>query len=320
MRRFPLLAALLISTASQAAVLKDETLQRLLDQGRIAELEREARARGGADGQAALVLAQLRGNGALDEAVRAGEACVAQFPQAAACHYALASALGVQAQQGGMLKGLRLVGRVREGLGKALELEPAMFEARSSLQFLYLVVPGIAGGSVSKARELEQAVRSSQPEVAKLLRARMAAQDKRWEEAERELAGIQLGSQPSFHNEVVNAWAGLARHWNKQGEHAKSRARFEQLSQQLPALAAPLYQLARTLGDEGRPADAIRSYEKARGLIGADELPIDHRVGVAWMDLGDKAKARQYLQRFLQDPRANPSNADDARRRLKELG
>lgn len=312
--------ALGLPSKSQAAVLKDEGLQRLLDQGRIEELEREARGRSGADAQAAQVLVMLRGSAPLTEAVRAAEACVDQHPQSAACHYVLGSALGVDAQQGGMLRGLRLVGRIREALNQALQLDPAMFEARSGLQLLYLVVPGVAGGSVDKARQLELQVRETQPEVAKLLRARLAAQDKRWEEAERELAAIQLGRQPSFHNEVVNAWAGLARQWNKDGQHAKSRARFEQLSQQLPELAGPAYQLARTLADEGRHADAIKQYEKARGLIGASGLPIEHRVGVAWMGLGDKDKARQHLQRFLQDKRANPGNVDDARRRLKELG
>lgn len=319
LRSICLALSLLLLPLAQAAVLKDEALQRLLDQGRIEELEREAQARGGADGQAAQVLVMLRGSGPLAEAVRAAEACVAQHPQSAACHYALGSALGVDAQQGGMLRGLRLVGRIREAFAKALELDPAMFEARSSLQLLYLVVPGVAGGGVDKARQLEQQVRETQPEVAKLLRARLAAQDKRWVDAERELAAIQLGRQPSFHNEVVNAWAGLARQWNKSDQHAKSRARFEQLMQQLPELASPVYQLARTLADEGRQTEAIRLYERARGLIGGAVLPIDHRLGVAWMDLGDKDKARQHLQRFLQDRRANPGNVDDAKRRLKEL-
>lgn len=320
LRSICLALSLLVLPAVQAAVLKDEGLQRLLDQGRIDELEREAQARGGADGQAAQVLVLLRGNGPLAEALRAAEACVAQFPQSAACQYALGSALGVDAQQGGMLRGLRLVGRVRDAFAKALALDPTMFEARSSLQLLYLIVPGMAGGSVDKARELELQVRETQPEVAKLLRARLAAQDKRWADAERELAAIQLGRQPSFHNEVVNAWAGLARQWNKSDQHAKSRARFEQLMQQLPELASPPYQLARTLADEGRQAEAIRFYERSRSLVGAASLPVDYRVGIAWMDLGDKDKARLHLQRFVQDRRANPANVDDARRRLKELG
>lgn len=314
-----LMLAITLSTA-QSAVLRDETLQRLLDQGRLEELDREAQARGGADGQAAQVLALLGTGAPLAQALRSAEDCVARHAQSAACHFALGSALGAEVQQGGTLRGLRLVGRVRDALATALELQPAMFEARSSLQLLYLVLPGVAGGSVDKARQLEQQVRESQPEVAKLLRARLAAQDKRWADAERELAAIQFNGQPSFQIDVINAWASLARQWNKDGQHARSRSRFERLTQQLPELAAPVYQLARTLADEGRQAEAIRHYEKASGLLGAAGLPIEHRLGVAWMDLGDKDKARQHLQRFVQDKRANPRNVDDARKRLKELG
>lgn len=315
----PLLSLCLLG-AAQAAVLKDEKLQQLLEQERFDELERAAKASSGADAQAALVLVMLRDAVPVADAVRAAEACVAQHPRAASCHYALGSALGVEAQQGGMLKGLRLVGRVRSALGTALELDPAMFEARSALQFLYLFVPAMAGGSVDKARELEQQVRSSQPEVAKLLRARVAAQADNWDEAERELSSIQLGRQPSFQLDVVNAWAALARQWNKKEQHAKSRARFEQLAQQLPELALPVYQLGRTLADEGKPAEALKQYEKAQGLRGAQSLPLEHRIGIAWMDLGDKDKARLHLQRFVQDRRANPSNLEDAKKRLKQLG
>jgi tetratricopeptide (TPR) repeat protein len=321
-----MLRSLLLSTAlmlglhpAGATVFKDEQLQRLLDQGRGEELQREARKQGGADGAAALVLALLREGGDLAPAIRAGEDCVAQYPQSAACHYALGSALGVEAQRGGVLKGMRLVGRVKEAFGQAVQLDPQMFEARTALHLIYLALPSMAGGSVDKARQLELAVRDSQPELAKLLRARQAAQAKRWDEAERELGTVQLGAERSFQLEIVNAWAGLARQWNKEGQHAKSRQRFEQLSRQLPELALPVFQLARNVADQGQYAEAIRLFDRARGLQGASGLPIDHRVGIAWMDLGDKDKARQFLQRFVQDRRADPRHLEDARRRLREL-
>jgi tetratricopeptide (TPR) repeat protein len=321
LRRLVLLMLLLPLLAS-AAVLKEESLQRLLDQGRHEELEREARQTGGDQGLAAQLLARLAraGAGEFDALIELGEQCVQQFAQSAACHYALGSALGMEAQSGGMLRAMRLVGRVKDSLARAVELDPAMFEARSSLQLVYLLVPAIAGGSVDKAGQLERAVRDSQPEVARLLRARLAAHAKQWEQAEAELAAIRLGEQRSFQLEVLNAWAGLARHWMKQGQHARARARFEQLAQQLPLLAQPQYQLGRIAADERQHELALRHYERARGLGGAAQLPIDYRVGVAHMDLGDKERARQALQRFVQDKRATRNNLEDARKRLKELG
>lgn len=311
---------LLLALPAQAAVLKDDALQALLDQGRIDDVLRETRNRSDGDALAAQALALLQSREPLAQSVRAAEACVARHPETASCHYALGSALGEEAQRSGVLRGLRLVGRVRDAFARAVTLDPAMFEARSALQLIYLVLPGVAGGSVDKATELALQVRDSQPEVAKLLRARLAVQAKRWDEAERELASVQLGRQPSFHAEVVTAWAGLARQWNRKDLHARSRARFEQLVRQLPELAAPQYQLGRTLADEGRAADALVCFEKARSLRGARALPLEHRIGVAWMDLGDKARAREHLQRFVQDPRAHPNNLEDARKRLQQLG
>ncbi len=323
--KLALISALLLSMAAHtadAAVFKDEGLQRLYEQGRLDELEREARQRSGPDGIAALALTQIGGNdkAGLEAAIAHAERCVEQHPQAATCQYALGSALGVKAQTGGTLAGLRLVGRIKDSFAKAVELDPMMFEARSALQLVYLIVPGVAGGSVDKAKQLESSIRDSQPEVAKLLRARLAAQDDRWDEAERELSSVRLGEQRSFHNEVVNAWSGVARQWMKDKSSAKARALFERLSQQLPQLAAPVYSLARVASQEGKHEEAIKLYERSRTLSGAAGLPLDHRMGVAYIDLGDKDKARTLLQRFVQDKRANPGNLEDARKRLKELG
>lgn len=306
-------------TTARAAVLKDEGLQHLMDHWRYDDAAREGRQRGGMEGLAVQGLAALHQND-LAAAVRLGEQCVQQYPQAAACHHLLGMALGAQVQADGTVWALRSVGRVKESLARALELDGQMFEARSALQMLYLLLPRMVGGSPEKARELELAVRDRQPEIAKLLRARLAAHGDRWDDAERELASIRLGDQRSFHAEVLNAWAGLARHWAKEKQHAKARARFEQLVLALPELAQPTYLLARALADGGDHAGAVRLYERAQRLGGAEQLPIDYRLGVAYMDLNEPEKAQQHLQRFIQAARGTARNLADARKRLKELG
>lgn len=319
-----LLAALLalLAPPGRAAVFRDEGLQRAYEQGRHEDLEREARSRSGAEALAALTLAKLStaGKDALAPLQAEAEQCLSLHPDAAVCHFLLASVLGKDAQIGGTWRGLRLVGRIRDSLARAVELDPAMFEARSTLQMVLLLVPAVAGGSVDQARQLEVAVRDSQPEVAKLLRARLAAHAKRWDEAERELLAIRLGEQRSFHGEVLNAWTGVARHWLKEGQASRARARFEQLAQQLPLLAQPLYQLGRVAAEEGRHEEALRLFTRARGLSGAPLLPIDYRMGLACLDLGDRPGARLHLQRFVQQRLGTPANLDDARKRLLELG
>ena len=108
------------------------------------------------DGYAALTLSVLNGNdGARREAaLKLLEACTARLPNAAMCHYGVGSVLGAQALSQGMLKALGSVGRVRDALARAVELDPLLYAARNALVQFYLVVPGIAGGSAAKAREI----------------------------------------------------------------------------------------------------------------------------------------------------------------------
>jgi hypothetical protein len=178
----PLILVMALAPAPAAAAwLTDESLQRLWDQGKFDDLLREARGRSGPDALAAqaMVVADPSDKAATAKALTMAESCAQQHPDAAACHYALGMVLGIKAQSGSMFQGLRLVGRILDALGKAVQLAPSMFEARVALQQAYLLVPSMAGGSVSKAKALEAEVRDTQPEVAKLLRANLAVSTSR---------------------------------------------------------------------------------------------------------------------------------------------
>lgn len=323
MRPSLLLIALLLSLPdlAAAALFRNETLQVLHEQGRDEELLRESLGRSEPEALAAQALAQAWPNdaAALARAVQAAEACALQHPQQAVCHYALGVVLGVEALRGGWFKGLGLIGRVRAGLERAQALDPQLFDARSHLQQLYLLLPGVAGGGLERARALELEVRDSQPEQAKLLRARLAIKDKRWQDAERELASIRLGDARAFQNDVLQAWSTLSRQWMKGNEHAHARSRFEALAAQLPQLALPVYALGRVAADAGQHEEALRFYARAQALSGARPLPLDHRMGLSLKELGRMEAAREHLQRFLRHPHAAPSALEDARKLLRAL-
>ncbi len=118
------------------------------------------------------------------------------------------------------------------------------------------------GGSVSKAKELEAAVRASQPETARIIRVNLAAEAKRWGAME----------------------AGRV--------HTKM----------------------------GQADEAIRNFERAKTMAGADAYPIEHRLGDAYLAKGDKAQAKAAYERFIANKRANQANLDDARKSLAKLG
>ena len=156
------LAAALFGAAPAGAVaLRDPQWQALADAHRFLELEQVASARLGVrpeDGDAwrAFVLGVVRQRGAEAAAHREAalarlEACIAKTPQMAACHYGIGAVRGVQAISEGLTAAFGL-GRIRDAFAKALELDPAFYDARSGLVQYYLYVPGIAGGSVRSPR------------------------------------------------------------------------------------------------------------------------------------------------------------------------
>jgi hypothetical protein len=64
----------------------------------------------------------------------------------------------------------------------------------------------------------------------------------------------------------------------------------------------------------------LKLYAQARSLRGQGTLPFDYREALAWLQLGDTAKARGLLQRFVNAGRGHPKNLEDAKERLATLG
>lgn len=325
LRLLPLALALLAGGA-QADLLKDPQWQAWLDAGRTAELSRAAQARARAqpdDDQAAVALAMaaVDDNDAarLEASLPALQACVDKRPQAV-CSYALGRVYGQQAMTASLFKMPGLAGKTKEQFVKAVEQDPQLFEARSALVQFYLMAPGFAGGSAAKARELAGEVQARQPEQARLLRFLVAAQDKDWAGAERELAAVKPGDDQVLQRELRNGWMRLGAELIEQKAFPKARTVFEAVQRDHPQHAAGSYGLARVALETGQPDEALRQLERCRALEGADRYPLDHRAGLALLAKGDKPGARLVLERFVQNKRANPRNVEDARKRLAELG
>ena len=321
-----ILSLALLASAAHAQVLKDPQWQAWLDTGKVTELTQAAQARLSAqpdDAQAAVALALAavdEGQPARLEAVlKPVQACVDKQPAQATCFYALGSVQGVQAMTGGMMAGMRLASKVKDNLSRAVELDPMLFEARQALSQFYLVAPGMAGGSVIKAKELAAAAQAKQPEHAKLLRAQIALQDKQWPEAERELQSVRPGDDKMLAIEVRQTWGQLGTGYFGDKQYPKARGVFEQMMRDAPAQAMGSYGLARVMTESAQPDEAIKLLERARALEGADRLPIDHRLGIALLAKGDKPAAKLALERFLGSKKPNPRNLEDARKRLAEL-
>lgn len=309
---------------AQAALFQDAQLQTLLDNGQADELERLARQRLQAQpddpqATAALALAQadLVDASAVKQSTARVQQCVQRHPDEAACHYALAMALGMQVRSGGAFKALSLAGQIRSSLQRAIELAPNTPEPRSALQQIYLALPSLAGGGADKARELEKGVKDA--DQLRLMRARAAAKQKDWAAMERELRAVRAKGRPDLLLELRVAASDLGREWMHQGQHAKALEWFEQLNKEQPQQAIGVYNLARVLDAMGEPEKAVRQFERAKTLMGAEALAIDYRLGMTLQGQGDKAGARAAYERALAGRRLGAKDAQDMRRRLAEL-
>ncbi|GJJ05456.1 hypothetical protein RugamoR64_59940 [Duganella rhizosphaerae] len=315
---------------AQAAIFKDAQFESLQDAGNYVELERQAQTRlkadaGDAEASAALSLALTfidAGDAKrLEAGAKQAKRCVEQHPAAAVCHLATAQNLSMQMLSVGMFKAMRMLDTLKESWSRTLELAPDSFVARVQLAKLYLTVPGMMGGSVSKAKELEAAVRASQPETARIIRVNIAAEAKQWGAMEGELSVLKPGKDAAMREEIRNATMQLAQVFLADGKDlAKARSLYATLLRDQPDHAAGYYGLGRVLTQMGQADEAIRNFERAKTMTGADGFPIDHRLGDAYLAKGDKAQARAAYERFIANKRANPANLDDARKSLAKLG
>jgi tetratricopeptide (TPR) repeat protein len=321
------LAALACALPARSQSLRDPAWEGLLENDRHAELEAQARQRLKAepgDPQATLAvgLAVLADGkpATIDAAVPLAEACIARHPEAAECHYMLGNLLGAQALRGGMLQGMRLAGRIRESFQKAVEFGPDTFNHRVGLMQFYLVAPGIAGGGVDKARELVKTTEARQPEQARCLRAMVETSEENFAEAEKLLWAVQPGHDKALRSTVYGTLAQLGAQKLNAKQTAQAQSLFERLAQADPSRAFAVYGLGRVKSESGAPQEALRYYAQARTLRGHASLPIDYREALAWLVVGDNAKAKTLLQRFLSSGRGHPKNIEDAKERLAKLG
>ena len=314
------------SPAAQAALFKDAQFQALLDAARYEDLEVAAKTRlkGKPDDAQALAAAAMASSDVFDvqrleAAAKFAQACREREPREAACYYAAAEVMGHQVQMISPLKAVGMVGRLKEALHKALELDPTLYAARSKLVQLYLFTPQMLGGSMAKAKTLEAEIRASQPEQARLLRSLTLASAEKWPEAERELLAVRSGADGALQADVREAYSQLGRHWMKEQQFDKAKALFQQLQRDQPSKAMAAYCLARLAMDQQQYEEAVRQLERAKTLGGAQQLPLDHRLGEALLGLGDKAGARAAFARAAADKRIRPNYAKDARQSLAEL-
>ncbi len=312
-------------TQTPGQMFKDSALQSPYQAERFDELLRLGNQRLAAqpdDAQAVLGVAMAALSrddaAARKQALQLAEACVAKQPKAAPCHYAQGVVLGVQAMSEGMLKAARSAGAVRTALSTAQELEPTWYPARASLVEFYLLAPGMMGGSTAKASELARSAPA--PEQVKALEARVAMNERRFDEALKLLMALPAGLPPALADDVRSWSVQCALGLTNNGQAAAAQAPLEKLVREHPEHAGPVYALARVRAEAGAHEAALQLYEQAAKLRGAEAMPLAWRAGISQQQLGRNDAAKASFQRFVAAGKGQKSSLDDAKKRLAQLG
>jgi tetratricopeptide (TPR) repeat protein len=325
LRCLPLVLSCFLAGSALAQTFKDPLLESLYVAERNDELRRQSATRLAArpdDAQAVLglALAALAHDDApaRQEALQRARACIELQPRAAACHFALGGVLGVQAMSEGMFKAARSAGTVREALATAHEIEPAWYPARSALTEFYAGAPGIMGGSSAKAAELARS--APRPEQSRLLEARIAMFDKRFDDAVSAFMALPAVMEPATADDARTWAAQCVLAMVNAGQAAKAQSLAEKMAREHTEQAAPAYALGRLRGEAGEHEASLRLFEQATALKGADAWPLGWRIGIAQQALGRKEAARAAFARFISAGKGSKNALDDAKKRLEQLG
>lgn len=146
-------------------------------------------------------------------------------PNEADYHYKFGGATGMYALEVNKFKALGMIDDIKESFEKAIELNPKHIDARWALLELYIQLPGIVGGSESKAIRYSNELLALSAVDGYLSRGRIDEYFKRYKAAE----GNYKKAIAVSSNSVVGYKKLADLYKNKMNEPAKANAVLEQI-------------------------------------------------------------------------------------------
>jgi len=107
-------------------------------------------------------------------------------PSEANYYYKYGGVLGMKAKESNKFAALGMIGEVKESFEKAIELNPKHIEARWALVMIYIQLPGIVGGSETKAIKYSNELLKLSPVDGFLSRGQIDEHFKRYTAAEQQ--------------------------------------------------------------------------------------------------------------------------------------
>lgn len=128
-------------------------------------------------------------------------------PSEADYHYKYGGALGMKAKESNKFKALGMIDEVKASFEKAISLNPKHIESRWALIEIYIQLPGIVGGSESKAIKYSNELLRLSPVDGYLSRGHIEEYFKRYKVAEQQYKNaISVGGSKTSYQKLANLY------------------------------------------------------------------------------------------------------------------
>ena len=128
-------------------------------------------------------------------------------PSVANYHYKYGGALWMKAKESNKFKALGMIGEVKASFEKAIQLNPKHIDARWALIELYLQLPGIVGGSESKAKRYSNELALISPVDGSLSRGYISEYFERYEDAIKQYKlAIEIGKSKVCYQKLADLY------------------------------------------------------------------------------------------------------------------
>ncbi|MFV8346708.1 tetratricopeptide repeat protein [Flavobacterium sp. ZB4P13] len=133
-------------------------------------------------------------------------------PSEANYHYKYGGALGMKAKESNKFKALGMIDEVKGSFEKAISLNPKHIESRWALIEIYIQLPGIVGGSESKAIKYSNELLRLSPVDGYLSRGHIEEYFKRYRVAEQQYRkAILAGGSKTSYQKLANLYKNKMR-------------------------------------------------------------------------------------------------------------
>lgn len=254
-----------------------------------------------------------------DENIKVAEQCVAAHPQHSQCHEILGTLYGTKAANSGMLSAMSNAGKARDAFLKAVELDPKNYSAAHFLLMFYLQAPGIAGGGIDKAQQLQQNVAKINKEAGSLLAARIALKEEKFAQAESMASAANVAGNEYLEDIQIGVLASVASQYREQKKFADSERLLRDVIKRAPNNVSGYALLGRTMAAQGKHEEAIKMFQKALTL--EERAAFHYRIALSHQAMGDKANAAQGFEKALalKTGALDKKQREDAEQQLKAL-